>query len=186
MWRFAIGVCLLLISSVIALYMVPPVFRVERHGLFGLGAQQYRKSWIFRQGIVSYALVTAANLLSDLWLWRAPSAVSALLFIGAVCFGLTAFFQPPPMLRRAGFDETAAFRHRRLFLAGIAFYAAAITLTLILHSTGLSIFFNLAILLMVILSLVQSRRQENTKGLFETLAFALCIIWPLLLYPAYF
>lgn len=185
MWRFGIGVSLLLVSSVIALYMAPPAFRVERHGLFGLGAQQYRKSWIFRQGVAGFALFSAGNLLYDLWLWRAPSDVSGLLLIGSVCFGLTAFFQPPPMLRLKAYDQISAMRHRRLFLSGMAFYAAALTLTLILYSKGLTVFFNLAMLFMVILSLAQSRRRENAKGLYETLAFVLCIIWPLFLYPAY-
>lgn len=185
MWRFAVAVISVLGLSIAGLAVAPPAFDLETHGLFGLSAQHYRKSWMFKAGVAGYALITIGNLAYDFFAWRAPRPLIVILLAGALAFGLTVFFEPPPMLSRVPTDRTSAQRHQRLLYAGIGLYAAGMIYTLFLHSIGLDIFFNLVMLSLVSLSVWLARREEKTKGLYETLAFVTCMLWLIVLYPAY-
>lgn len=186
MYWFGLATFFFLGFSVAALQMVPPAFNLDRHGVLGLGAQQYKKAWLLKQGMINYAVLMSGNLIYHFFMHRAPLPVMALLLLGALCFGLTAIFAPRPFLKGRPVDEKSALWHHRLVMSGMAFYLAAIFYTLIFHSVGYLIFFNLAFLFVIVGSVLLSRRDAKTRGLYESIALLACMLWPIFLYPRYF
>lgn len=185
MWRFALGIVGFFVFHLAALMMAPPAFRLERHGVFGLGAQQYKKAWLHKAGLLFYAIVTAVNLVLDFIHWRAPHTVIFLLFVAMILFALSAFTAVLPFLPSKRGDLDLQLTHHRLIIAAEAFVLATILFTTVTESNGIAIFFNLGFAFVIFAANLVARRDTLYRGLYQSLALFFAMLWPLLLYPAY-